>query len=946
MKQIIFFVFLLLCANGYTQTFRTAYDILEESNSSNNGQGASYHSNIVSILSNTEFMYLQSYVDMFRATHDVQYIYKFIIHSKRVQERRDDVIKLLPLNQILGFNNIGKTGPAALAPMCIGDQSQIANDILTNSKGWSCIDDNNYCDTTMTYVLHSAEIIYPMAQFVYFMLTDPFFMALSSLAAPAEVGYVQPTTACNINHISTIGDYSNWLKCKINETIDYHNINDWTAAKIPISFLHNFSSRLYNRKNNGNHAELNMQAAMGRVLAIMYEISVLDNNINNTLFQNASKLANLAKSQLKLNSSDASSYTWCHEFNCSNTEDIEHAYLVMSFVDWCVKTQLVDTDYIQPVFNQSDLIKLGNTFSKHIYQAPLTFGLNTLGTNTNIAQGGISLQQYPFLSNYNKYVYQILIDYYAEDALYKNDKGIVEYPQLSLLQSIYNSSNFSYGTNYKFNPIGVRRGHSLNSQCNYLASGDFDNNGLNDFVSVDNANGVFHVYTPDICNDPNLPNNCWVVASSSGHAGNWAGMASADFNSSHAGQELIALNKTTGAIHYFELSGSTFSEQTLNSTVSNWAGITTINGNAAIASDNNGNAYLISVSNGAINNMSLGSMNNHPVSITSGNFDLNNVNPQIAIADNNSGLISIFEFSNNSLNPLYNNVVTAGTYNIWTGLTAGDLDGDGISELVAHRDYDGQVIIYKLKNGTLTAVYGEYFPIDQLNKAMCTARFKLDESKDALVMFRNYDGQITIYNMDGICPSLHLSNQTIDDNYTINNNYSNTTNDYVVDYHSNNVLTANNFTIAGDGSKVDFKAGNLVYLKKGFNAKAGSDFHASIESGLSCSNVNLRTTNNASTAENPLHSHAIQKPSTLVTVYPNPVNNNTNLRVTIPLASKANIVLYNIVGSKIQSILNSQTLEAGNHEFPVDCSSLSAGIYLIEITTETEQIHKQLIVQR
>ncbi len=947
MKQIILFLlFLTLSTIINAQTFRAAYDIIEESSASNNGQGASFHSNIVSVLSNTEFAYLQSYIDMFRATHDVQYIYKFIIHSKRVEERRDDVIKLLPLNQISGFNSGGNTGPAPLAPSCSGNKNDIASLISSSSKGWSCIDGGK-CYPNSAYVLHSAEIIYPMAQFVYYMQTDPFFMALSNLTAPAEVGYVQPTTACNINHISTIGDYSNWLKCKINETIDYHNNNDWKKDSVSTPNGKDLFTDLYKRKNNGNKAELNMQAAMGRVLAIMYEISILDNNINNTLFQNASILANLTKSQLTLNNNDPSSFTWCHDYDCNNIEDIEHAYLVMSFIDWCVRFQLIDTYSSNPIFSQSDLIKMGNTFSKHIYQAPLKFGLNTYGTSTNISQGGVSLQQYPFLSEYNQYVYQILLDYYAEDALYKNNNGIVEDSKLSLLQSIYSSSNFSYGTNYKFNPIGVRRGHSINSQCDYLASGDFDNNGLNDFVSVDNANGVFYIYTPDICSDPNLPNNCWVVASSSNHSGNWGGLSAGDFNSNHAGQELIALNKTSGSIHYFELSGSIFSEQIINTAVTGWAGIATINGSEAIATDNYGNAYLITFSNGSINYLSIGSMNNHPVNISSGIFDLNNTNPQIAVTDNNTGFISIFEFSNNSLHLLYNYTGAAGTYNIWTGISAGDLDGDGISEMIAHRDYDGQVIIYKLKNGQIIPVYGEHFPIDQLNKAMCTARFKLDDSKDALVMFRNYDGQIMIYNMDGICPSLHLSNQTIDDNYTINNNSSSINNDYIIDFHSNNVLTAKNFVVAGDGSKVDFNAGRLIVLNDGFNAKSGSNFHASIESSLLCSNSNiLRTTHNATQTENVLVLHKNQNPSTLISIYPNPLNNYTNFKITIPLISKTNIVMYNIVGSKVQSILDSQTLEAGNYEFSIDCTSLNAGIYLIEIATETEKLYRKLIVQR
>jgi hypothetical protein len=328
-------------------------------------------------------------------------------------------------------------------------------------------------------------------------------------------------------------------------------------------------------------------------------------------------------------------WDWCHSFICYKrlVEDVSHGIEEAEFLELCYRYKVTD-------FNNNDLFSLStvkamaNTLAYKIYQSPL--GFKEYVDGSGLTDNWAALY-WGFMIPYNPYLYQALSDKdYYNAVCYPKESALLQTAYLALAQSTYPNShqNSSYSfpnairaSNYKFNPIGVRLGHSYNSQCDYLASGDFDNNGLNDFVSVDNANGVFHVYTPDICNDPNLPNNCWVVASSSGHAGNWAGMASADFNSSHAGQELISLNKTTGAIHYFELSGSTFSEQTLTTTVSNWAGIATINGNAAIASDNNGNAYLISVSNGAVNYMSIGSMNNHPISLTSGNFDLNNVNP-------------------------------------------------------------------------------------------------------------------------------------------------------------------------------------------------------------------------------------------------------------------------------------------------------------------------------
>lgn len=92
MKTVLFFISAFIYANTFSQTFRSGFDYYEF-NSDDHGQGNSFHSNVNHDLSTSEAPFLESYINMFKATKDKKYLDRFIIHAKRVQERRDDNIK-------------------------------------------------------------------------------------------------------------------------------------------------------------------------------------------------------------------------------------------------------------------------------------------------------------------------------------------------------------------------------------------------------------------------------------------------------------------------------------------------------------------------------------------------------------------------------------------------------------------------------------------------------------------------------------------------------------------------------------------------------------------------------------------------------------------------------------------------------------------------------------
>ena len=92
----------IISLNSISQTFRSGFDNLDYSSSGGLGQGASFQSNVIGILYNNETVVLQGYLNMFKATKDKRYLDKFIIHTKRVQERRDDNIHNIS-SQVSGF---------------------------------------------------------------------------------------------------------------------------------------------------------------------------------------------------------------------------------------------------------------------------------------------------------------------------------------------------------------------------------------------------------------------------------------------------------------------------------------------------------------------------------------------------------------------------------------------------------------------------------------------------------------------------------------------------------------------------------------------------------------------------------------------------------------------------------------------------------------------------
>lgn len=83
----------------------------------------------------------------------------------------------------------------------------------------------------------------------------------------------------------------------------------------------------------------------------------------------------------------------------------------------------------------------------------------------------------------------------------------------------------------------------------------------------------------------------------------------------------------------------------------------------------------------------------------------------------------------------------------------------------------------------------------------------------------------------------------------------------------------------------------------------------------------------------------------VVSVYPNPFTNTTNVTVSLASAQEVKVDIYNLVGEKVYSVSQGQ-MAAGVHSVIVDGTSLSSGMYFVNVTAGEKTYTKKVTLNK
>ncbi len=144
---------------------------------------------------------------------------------------------------------------------------------------------------------------------------------------------------------------------------------------------------------------------------------------------------------------------------------------------------------------------------------------------------------------------------------------------------------------------------------------------------------------------------------------------------------------------------------------------------------------------------------------------------------------------------------------------------------------------------------------------------------------------------------------------------------------SSNTITATN-TIHNLAT-ANYTAGNVVYLKPGFNAKTGSDFRAWIEG---CFSTYTRPTINFENDESVLSK---KQNDSKVMVYPNPADKNILINVDDKDFKTGYLSIYDMFGN----LKLKKNIKITNN--PIDINRLKAGLYILKVSSK-DKIYKNV----
>jgi hypothetical protein len=89
---------------------------------------------------------------------------------------------------------------------------------------------------------------------------------------------------------------------------------------------------------------------------------------------------------------------------------------------------------------------------------------------------------------------------------------------------------------------------------------------------------------------------------------------------------------------------------------------------------------------------------------------------------------------------------------------------------------------------------------------------------------------------------------------------------------------------------------------------------------------------------------ASAEPAAKTAIYPNPAKDAATLAFTLANATHVNVVMYDISGKHVQTVMNGQ-MEKGDHTLRISTAQLTKGVYFVTIATSTGIKTEKLVVE-
>lgn len=320
---------------------------------------------------------MEALVIMYEKTGEKKYAETLIKFMTNVIDRRDDLIgNISGLRKVSDYRGI-------------------------SGAAWSTNHYNITPDKGLPYahLVHSANILYPMAKFAAIVKRST---SIQSLVSNSKGRYGR----------QTYGRIADDIIRKVNETLNYHK-DQWCSGPNGMGY---YKERSKDRSPIAYPDEilpLNMQSSIGRVFVQMY-IATLQKNYLEKVYE----ISNFIKSNTFLNN-NLQSYTWKYWKKTDLADDISHAGLTISFPYECYKYKIVYEGKL--VYSNLEIQRYINTFMKDIYKYPLFLngGVNNntqyWDLKSNIRVGDLTNDSYIcnrwlYLSEYDKALYKTIVD--------------------------------------------------------------------------------------------------------------------------------------------------------------------------------------------------------------------------------------------------------------------------------------------------------------------------------------------------------------------------------------------------------------------------------------------------------------------------------------------------------------------------------------------------------